>query len=262
MLGSWPMPGKEPHAARTLMPDARSCLGLMAKWPVPGKVKTRLELEPRDAARLYTAFVADLMVELAGVAEATVLVVAGREPPPLDAGDAAPLPDGWLRWPVVRQRGQDLGARLDAAFEDLGVGSRPVVLVGADHPDLPRHEVESAFAILASSDVVLGPTLDGGYYLIGLNRPLSGLFRDMPWSTPDLLRATIERALALGLLARATRPWYDVDRPADLRFLRQHLRLIRSADRSRLGATARVLLELAGPGIDPGLGRARRSGAG
>jgi rSAM/selenodomain-associated transferase 1 len=233
----------------------------MAKWPLPGKVKTRLEpaLGPREAARLYTAFVADLMVELSGVAEATILVLAGGSgrpsgpsPGTADTPEPAVLPDGWLRWPVVRQRGQDLGARLLAAFEDLGAGTRPVVLVGADHPDLPRREVDDAFAALGSSDLVLGPTLDGGYYLIGLNRPVTELFHDMPWSTPDLLRATIDRALALELRARATRPWYDIDRPADLPFLRQHLRLVRAVDPSRLKATARVLRELEDPEIDPG----------
>lgn len=256
------MSAREPPTAKgPLLPGARSCLGLMVKWPVPGKVKTRLEpiLDPRDAARLYTAFVADLMVELTGTAEATVLVLAGgnrrpSEPLPGRASTTGPLqlPDGWPPWPVVHQRGQDLGARLAAAFEDLGAGTRPVVLVGGDHPDLPRHEVESAFAALGSSDLVLGPTLDGGYYLIGLNRLVAELFHDMPWSTPDLLRATIDRAIALELRARATRPWYDIDRPVDLPFLRQHLRLIRAADPSRLQATARVLRELEGPGTDPG----------
>ncbi len=231
-----------------------SFLGLMAKWPAAGRVKTRLSppLRPAEAAQLYAAFIADLCRELTGVAAETVLLFAGAPPDiDLEATDAprrlgAALPRDWPRWPewpVRAQRGADLGERLAAAFTDLGPPGSPVVLLGADHPDLPRAEVEAAFAALEQADLVVGPSLDGGYYLIGLSRPEPGLFTGMPWSSPELLAATLNRAAELGLRVTATRPWYDIDRPQDLAFLRQHLRLI-DASGGRLQATAAVLAHL------------------
>jgi rSAM/selenodomain-associated transferase 1 len=224
----------------------------MAKWPVPGQVKTRLSppLSPRAAAELYAAFVTDIAQELDPVVAEKFILVAGApagldlDRPDAPAALAAALParwPAWPAWPVRSQRGEDLGQRLGAAFADLGLDRRPVVLVGADHPDLPRAEVESALGLLPGADLVLGPTLDGGYYLIGLARPTPEILTDMPWSSPRLLRATLDRASALGLSSVSTRPWYDVDRPADLEFLEQHVRLLALAGEERLAATAAVL---------------------
>jgi hypothetical protein len=238
-------------------PGVHPALGLMAKWPAPGRVKTRLSppLSPAGAALLYAAFVSDLARALAPIGAEKFILVAGA-PPELDlerpdapAVLAAALPAGWPvwpAWPVRVQRGQDLGERLQAAFDDLGIARRPVVLLGADHPDLPGEEVSAAFLALAGADLVLGPTVDGGYYLIGLARPVPEILTGMPWSSPDLLPATLDRARALGLRTAATRPWYDVDRPADLKFLEQHLRLMGPARAERLPATAAVLGALSG----------------
>jgi len=249
MLGSRPMQGAF-HGPLACGVDP--ALGLMAKWPAPGLVKTRLTppLTPLAAAELYAAFVSDLARELAPIRAEKVILVAGA-PADLDLGRieapralAAALPawwSPWPDWPVRAQRGRDLGARLRAAFADLEVGRRPVVLVGADHPDLPGTEVAAAFAALAAADLVLGPTFDGGYYLIGLARPVPEILARMPWSSPELLRVTLDRASTLGLRVAATRPWYDVDRPADLMFLGQHLRLLAQAGGQHPAATAAVL---------------------
>lgn len=247
---------REPNP-RERRPGAHPALGLMAKWPAPGRVKTRLAppLSPAGAALLYAAFVSDLARVLAPIGAEKYILVAGS-PPDLDlerpdapAALAAALPAGWPpwpAWPVRVQRGPDLGERLRAAFDDLGVARRPVVLLGADHPDLPGEEVSAALQALAGADLVLGPTVDGGYYLIGLARPVPEILTGMPWSSPDLLRATLDRARDLGLRTAATRPWYDVDRPADLAFLEQHLRLMALAGAERLPATAAVLGALSG----------------
>lgn len=253
MLGCTTMQGD----AEGLPPESGvdPVLGLMAKWPAPGQVKTRLvpPLTPLAAAELYAAFVSDLARALAPIRAEKVLLVAGA-PAELDLERreaprelAAALPAGWPPWPdwpARAQRGDDLGERLGAAFADLGVGRRPVVLVGADHPDLPGAEVAAACAVLASADLVLGPTLDGGYYLIGLARPVPEILAGMPWSSPDLLRVTLDRARALDLRVAVTRPWYDVDRPADLAFLGQHLRLLALAGAPYPAATAAVLAAL------------------
>jgi len=78
--------------------------------------------------------------------------------------------------------------------------------------------------MLADADVVLGPSLDGGYYLVGTRRPQPGLFEGIAWSTPEVLDQTLERVRGAGLRAAFLPPWYDVDTAADLRFLRTHLR--------------------------------------
>ncbi len=219
-------------------------------------MKTRLSppLSKAMAARLYAAFVSDLAREVAGIADEHVLLLAGVPPDiHLDRPDApsalrAALPADfaeWPDWPVRAQRGADLGERLAAALADLGAGARRVVLLGADHPDLPPAEVAAAFVALEEADVVLGPTMDGGYYLIGSSRPSPDILAAMPWSSPELLRRTLDRAAALGLTVRATRPWYDVDRPEDLAFLEQNLRLMALSGRVRLPATAAVLGECA-----------------
>lgn len=253
MLGSRAMHG----ADHPPLPGTEPALGLMAKWPEPGRVKTRLvpPLTPLAAAQLYAAFVTDLTRALDPIrAEKTILVAGAPADLDLDRPRAphalaAALPADWPRWPewpVRTQRGADLGARLAAAFADLDVGRRPVVLVGADHPDLPAGEVATALAALGDgdADLVLGPTVDGGYYLIGLARPVPEILSAMPWSSPDLLRVTLDRAVTLGLRVTATRPWYDVDRPADLAFLESHLRLLALAGGPHPAATAAVLTAL------------------
>lgn len=144
--------------------------------------------------------------------------------------------------PVRRQRGADLGARMAGALEDaFGGGAGRALIVGTDHPTLPPERLDRAFRLLASTDLVLGPSDDGGYYAIGLRRSAwpaaRRLFRDVPWSTERVLGVTRSRAEGLGLSRRELPPWYDVDRPEDLERLRRDaapespsLRVLRSLE--------------------------------
>jgi len=213
----------------------RRCLLLFTKPARPGRVKTRLTrgrgaLTPVQAARLHAAFLGDLAARLlpaTGRGEmrlriawaldddeplpdlyATVAAVGALAPPPGAALDA------------VRQRGADLGERLfhalSAASEDHPGG---VAAVGSDHPTLPLGRVRSAFNLLADgSDVVLGPTDDGGYYLIAVRRAAlrQRLFEDVPWSTGGVFTATEARCRELGLRLARLPAGHDVDEPADL----------------------------------------------
>jgi glycosyltransferase A (GT-A) superfamily protein (DUF2064 family) len=112
--------------------------------------------------------------------------------------------------------------------------------VGGDHPTLPPDHLVRAFDALGSSDVVLGPTPDGGYYAVGLRSgawPEAGeIFGDIPWSTPEVLERTAERARRLGLGVARLPPWYDVDEPEELE------RLERDVEEG--SATARALARL------------------
>jgi hypothetical protein len=192
----------------------------MAKVPAAGAVKTRLcpPLRPEQAADLAQCFLLDRVEQLAGL-EVTDTVVAFA-PADREAELAALLPGGVRRVP---QAGADLGARLDRVLTDLlAEGYAGAAAVDADSPTLPTEYLRAACAHLrtGSSDVVVGPSEDGGYYLIGLRRPAPALFRDMPWSTPAVLAETLERVRRLDRRLVLLPPWFDVDRGADLARLR------------------------------------------
>jgi rSAM/selenodomain-associated transferase 1 len=124
------------------------------------------------------------------------------------------LPEGVT---VRHQRGADLGERLASAFCELlaGPGDRAVVM-GSDCPDLGPAVIGGAFAALDQHDVALGPTRDGGYYLIGLSRPAPGLFEGVSWGTSHVLSQTLERAERLGLRVAGLAVLDDMDTPEDL----------------------------------------------
>lgn len=211
----------------------------MARLPVAGRVKTRLvpPLTDAEAARLYAAFLEDMSQLGAAAWERTLFWV--REP-----GDGA-LPVAPTGWHSAWQSGGDLGDRLEAAFEDLFQRGGPVVLVGSDHPDLPPAVLGEALQALAASGLVLGPTPDGGYYLIGLRSPAPGLLRGIRWSTRTVYEETQAAATARGLPVGRLREWADVDTWEDARQLARRL----AGREGRAPNTRRVLGELGVPEV-------------
>jgi hypothetical protein len=140
----------------------------------------------------------------------------------------------WLRdllplgFRLLAQRGETLGERLiNAATELLNRGYHSVCLINSDSPTLPAEVLTTAKSLLEQSGdrVVLGPSRDGGYYLIGLKRPHRKLFERIPWSTADVLAHTIERAADIDLPVRLLPSWYDVDDAATLQLLCDELSL-------------------------------------
>jgi rSAM/selenodomain-associated transferase 1 len=122
----------------------------------------------------------------------------------------------------------DLGARLSAFFDgEFEEGATRVVAIGSDSPTLDPTLVISAFLCLESRDVVLGPSTDGGYYLVGCRPPMPPIFEGIPWSTPHVLAQTIDRLKDTRLSLSVLPPWYDVDTPDDLQVLAGHLRAMR-----------------------------------
>jgi rSAM/selenodomain-associated transferase 1 len=185
----------------------------------PGRVKTRLigELTAEQTAELHQAFLDDLVARFDGGPHAVWLAWA------LEEGESAPE----SRLPSLRQTGEDLGARLWHAL-CLALEQHPfVAAVGSDHPDLPVERVDEAFSRLAEgADVVFGPADDGGYYLVGARRGAlrRRVFEEIPWSTPRVLEAALERCREAGLEAELLALGYDIDTPADLPRLGSHLR--------------------------------------
>ena len=120
---------------------------------------------------------------------------------------------------LLPQHGDDLGARILFTFDQLfQQGYTRVIVIDSDTPTLPTAYLEQALSLIAAhqNDVVLGPTEDGGYYLIGLRQSHRELFERMPWSTSQVFPETRRRSEQSGLTVACTASWYDVDTPADL----------------------------------------------
>jgi rSAM/selenodomain-associated transferase 1 len=201
-----------------------AALLVFAKAPVPGAVKTRLTppLTPGEAAALADAFLRDGLERYAapgalGEAVAVRLYLAGE----------GGLPPGAVQAPVGRhrQRGDGLGARLERAFvETFAAGFGRVVVVGTDHPTLPTAFLAEAFrALQTPRTVVLGPSDDGGYYALGLNDLVPGLFA-MDYGHGTVFEDTLRRVLDADAHAVVLPPWYDVDDAGDLRRLAAEVR--------------------------------------
>ena len=223
-------------------PDApRAVIGIMAKAPRPGRAKTRLSpaIDPAAAARLAHAFLLDTVTLVAHVARARGALLYS----PRGARHVfRRIGPGFL---LVPQGPGDLGRRLAAAFDRLfRRGAGPVILIGADTPTLPRAVLERALRVLddPATDVVLGPSEDGGDYLIGRRAPRAALFEDGAWSTASVFSATLARARAARLRVVRLRRWWDVDTPDDLARLQ---RWLAGRSRSTLPATRRALAALA-----------------
>jgi rSAM/selenodomain-associated transferase 1 len=188
---------------------------VFVKHPTPGAVKTRLVplLGAETAAALYRALVEHVLEATSPQATDYERLVF------YDPAQTASAMRQWLVGGRLRQqRGDSLGGRMAEAFvRAFARGAGRVVLAGSDVPSLGRADVAAAFSALDGADVVLGPALDGGYYLVGLTAPQGGLFERIEWSTARVLPQTLERAAAAGLKVAQLEPKSDVDTPADLR---------------------------------------------
>ncbi len=190
-------------------------LGMMARAPVPGRCKTRLAASLGDeaAAKLYAAMIADSIDGYSRAGATRNVVVAAPEYDGVRVLRDLVPPD----WEVIPQLGTGLGDRLANAFRTLKADGSPVVLVDSDSPTLPVEPISDALGRLnGGGRVLLGPTDDGGYYLIGLTSLELEIFRDIPWSTPRVLETTLARCAALSLSAELLPSWYDVDEAKDL----------------------------------------------
>lgn len=208
---------------------AKRALGIFAKKPQPGRVKTRLcpPLSPEQAAALYEVSLRETITVMAHGDFDLVLFHA-------DGTD-------WFAksFPHLHrapQRGEDLGARMANALEQLLKQYESAALIGSDSPDLPLALVGRAFSALDFGDPVIIPSCDGGYVLLGESSHHPDLFRGMPWSTPDVLEQTRRRAAERAIALREVGQWEDLD---DLPSLK---RLVQRSPSSKTAAFARTHL--------------------
>ncbi len=211
---------------------------IFIKYPEPGRVKTRLaaHLGPEAACDLYQCFIEDIV-------NATDTLPAEKQicchPPETMEKTAR-----WLggRRCVAPQTGKNLMERMQRAFEAaFARGTDQAALIGSDLPDLPGRLIIRAFDALSDADAVIGPAMDGGYYLIGFRRNgfTPAIFKDMTWSAPDVFGKTMAAFARAGRAVSALPAWNDLDEVADLRRMMQD-----AAARRRAPRTAAYLARL------------------
>ena len=186
----------------------------MAKLPHPGACKTRLvpPLDYNEAAALSACFLRDTARSIASVAAAENACGAVAYTPRASRRELLTLFPASFAF--IEQRGATFGERLHSAADDvLTAGFASVCLIDSDSPTLPSAYLSAAVRRLRrpGDRIVLGPAVDGGYYLIGLKRAHRRMFEDIAWSTSAVLAQTIERAHECGLPVELLPPWYDVD---------------------------------------------------
>lgn len=204
-------PGRRAPAPRSLLVFARA--------PEEGRVKTRLAegIGPKAALQVYRWLGRRVVDQVRG---GPWRVEVHHDPP--DAGSRV---EGWLGSQggvgFQPQAEGDLGERMAAAIEGaMARRAGPVCIIGTDAPEVDRPLVEEAFeALEAGADVVFGPAVDGGYYLVGLRAPSPGLFRSMPWSTDRVLSLSLDRCREMKLDVVLLRTLRDVDTKEDLEAL-------------------------------------------
>ena len=189
-------------------------VALFVKAPRPGEVKTRLaaEVGAQCATALYRRIAFDVAQSVARAARLTVwFTPAGAESEVRD----------WLGDHEYRPQGQgDLGARMASAVaHHFGRGDGPVILLGGDCPGVTGAVVREAQGQLGRCDVVLGPSMDGGYYLLGLNAPRSLLFANIPWGSDRVLQITESRCAEHDITVERLSPLRDLDTADDMRAL-------------------------------------------
>ncbi len=194
-------------------PAPRGTLLVFARAPEAGRVKTRLAAAIGDsrAHEVYRQLGRRVVDQVRDGPWSTVIC---HDPPGAERALRAWLGDDRLKFQP--QDPGHLGERMAAALKDALSTGAPACLVGTDAPGVDASLVSEAFDALEQADVVFGPALDGGYYLVALRSPAPELFRDIPWSTGQVLSRSVDRARTMGLRVHLLLPLRDVDTLADL----------------------------------------------
>ncbi|MGV3608529.1 MAG: TIGR04282 family arsenosugar biosynthesis glycosyltransferase [Planctomycetaceae bacterium] len=201
------------------MPTA---LGVFAKYWEPGRAKTRLAqtIGAEKAAEIARLCFSCTLLRFSQVADRSAVYFT---PPDRQTEVSQACPKNWSLTP---QGSGDLGQRMQNFFEQqFAQGAERVVLIGSDSPDLPKEYISEAFEALKTAPVVLGPSEDGGYYLVGAALHAPPIFEKIAWSTPAVWPATTGKLKEAGLAFHSLPSWSDVDDAPSLQALLDRLRL-------------------------------------
>ncbi|MCX5853913.1 MAG: TIGR04282 family arsenosugar biosynthesis glycosyltransferase, partial [Deltaproteobacteria bacterium] len=191
------------------------CLIMFAKYPEKGKVKSRLcqHWDEGLVVLLYRSFIEDLLNRLSG---GDYRFRIAYHPAEKKIDFIKQFGDGFSYMPQI---GEDLGERMkDAFIRCFSEGFRSVVVIGSDSPDLPQRIIGEAFQSLEKHGAVIGPSFDGGYYVIGFTREsfTSEAFDGIAWGTESVFAKTMQHLQKAGIPVHALPPWRDIDRPEDI----------------------------------------------
>ena len=217
-----------------------NALILFARDPILGKVKTRLSpfLEEDVILKLYTCFLQDSLYNIRQVENVDRFVGVA---PSNESGFFNGTLGSDIR--IFVQEGENLGDKMRGAIQDrFTEGYERVVIIGSDSPSLPVSYIYRAVG--SDKDMVLGPSTDGGYYLIGMRGKVVEVFKDVTWGTETVLQETCEHLVQNGASLELLPVWYDVDTPEDLKFFKTHLDLIQQAGLGAFGETGKLLNEI------------------
>jgi rSAM/selenodomain-associated transferase 1 len=212
----------ESSSETVVHPFSDRVLVIMAKAPRPGAVKTRLTptLSPEAVIDFYRCLLDDTLALARSLSDVEVAIMC----PESDVSDLAKLAGSEAS--VVAQKGEGLAAGLTSVFAHFAERhQRRIIAFNSDSPHLPRSVLEDAFEALAKHDLVVGPTHDGGYYLVGAKASHSSLFTGDGMGTSTALERLLSHAQALELTVGFAAPFYDIDVVDDLTRLAEELRL-------------------------------------
>ena len=193
-----------------------NALILMTRIPIAGKTKTRLMdiMSGNDCSDLHMAFLKDLFNTFKELENHMDIYLTYTPENSLDIIEDI-IPE-FIK--VFPQRGEDLGRKMNNGIKDiLSLGYEKVILIGSDIPHLRYNDILDAFDILGEKDIVLGPSYDGGYYLIGMKKPNEGIFHiNKKWGGKSVLESTIDMANSQGLTVGLSHKYMDIDTKEDL----------------------------------------------
>lgn len=209
--------------------QSKTAFVLFAKTPELGQVKTRLAASIGDnlALEFHIAFISDSLEKVLEAFKPTLQVDTYLYlTKPCSLTNILPTTFETTSFALRYQPNGDLGARLQQTFLELLQLYKSVIVIGTDSPNIPSSYLREALNQIKKHDLVIGSTLDGGYYLIGLNRKVksfSELFTNINWSTETVFQETLERAKASNLSFYSLPTWYDIDNSDDLARLKKDL---------------------------------------
>ncbi|MEE8329313.1 MAG: TIGR04282 family arsenosugar biosynthesis glycosyltransferase [Thermodesulfovibrionia bacterium] len=204
----------------------KKALIVFAKTPVKGRIKTRLQphLTPEKILNLYKSFITETMSRCLRLKDAEIFLGSY----PTKDNDFMKELTKKHNIKSFNQRGKNLGERFVNAFKDrFKQGYGKVVIIGSDSPLIPVENIKKAFLKLTKNEFVLGPSCDGGYYLVGASKVIPEVFYNIPWDTGRVLNRTLGKLNSLDIRFSLLPFWYDIDTIEDLRFFRNHLKYLK-----------------------------------
>jgi rSAM/selenodomain-associated transferase 1 len=215
---------------------------VFCREPIPGETKTRLvgKLGAANAAAIAGAFTLDALAKAQAVGAR--IAIAGSGPRGARGGSYFRALARRFDACIVEQGEGTLGMRMERALAPFLPGA--AVLIGTDTPSIPPRLLRRSLALLRDAAVVIGPSLDGGYYLVGVRGTMPDIFRGIRWGGARVLEQTVMRLRRAGAHYALGPSWYDVDRWSDLMLLTTHLRQKATGAANPCPATARILQRL------------------